>query len=243
MSIIPSFTVEMDIFDVLYLSYFIPEKRLRHTIPSHIPFALSYENKTIISLVIFRSINVASSLFPFLHFSYNQANIRTYVVDPITGSPAVFFIKSGITSAFVSFAARVLKIPWHSISMSLDVRYENNRPVQYRVWGNWEEDFNIELERGHSPLDHDPFQSMEERVRFLTGPAVGFYGASGKLIRFEVNHSAVKPSTGKLSTIQCPILVSSGLMNDKELLMPQSILMAPYGHFTVFMPPTTISTR
>jgi hypothetical protein len=242
MGILPSFTVQMDIFDVLYLSYLIPEIRLRPAVPAQIFFAVTYGDKTIISFVIFRSKNVTSSLFPFFHFSYNQANIRTYVVDPVTRMPAVFFLKSGITSSFIAFVTGLLKIPWHSISMGLDVRYENDRPCQYYVEGKWRGHFNIELKGDQSPLKNPaPFQSPEEASLFLTGPSVGFYGTSGKLIRFEVNHSAIKLSTGILSAIHCPVLVNSGLMRDNELITPQSVLMAPNSHFTVFMPPTTIS--
>ncbi|MCX5805985.1 MAG: DUF2071 domain-containing protein [Proteobacteria bacterium] len=243
MSIFPSFAVQMDIHDILYLSWLIPEKRLQPAIPAHMHFALTHEGQTIISIVIFRSKNVVSSFFPFLHFSYNQANIRAYVIDPVSGMPAVFFIKSGITSPFVSFVTGLLKIPWNSISMCLDVRYKNDHLYQYHVEGNWEEHFNIELKEDFNPLDPAPFQNLEEAARFLTCPAVGFYGRSEKLIRFEVNHSAIKPSNGRLISIQCPILVNSGLIINNELETPNSILIAPYGHFTVFMPPAMISIQ
>ncbi|MCX5811834.1 MAG: DUF2071 domain-containing protein [Proteobacteria bacterium] len=231
----------MDIYDVLYLSWLIPQKRLRSFIPADIPFASKYEDKTIISLVIFQSKNVTSSLFPFLHFSYNQANIRTYIVDPVTGMSAVYFLKSGITSQFISFVTGLLKIPWQSISMNLDARYGDDYPYQYQVDGNWGGNFKIELKEDRNPSNPVPFQSIKEAALFLTGPAVGFYGTPGRLIRFEVNHSPIKPLTGKLSTMQCSILVNSGLIKEKELMAPQSALMAPYGRFTVFMPPGMIS--
>lgn len=241
MGIIPSFTVQMDIYDVLYLSWLIPQKRLGPFIPAHISFASKYEDKTMISLVIFQSKNVTSSLSPFLHFSYNQANIRTYIVDPVTGMPAVFFLKSGITSQFISFVTGLMQIPWQSISLNLDARHGDDYPYQYQVDGNWGGNFKIEVKEDRSPSNHAPFQSIEEAALFLTGPAVGFYGAPGRLIRFEVNHSPIKPLTGKLSAIQCSILVDSGLMKENELAAPQSALMAPYGRFTVFMPPGIIS--
>ena len=197
-----------------------------------------------ISLVIFRSKNVTSSIFPLLRFSYDQANIRTYVIDPVTGKHAVFFLKSGITSPLVSFLTGILSIPWISIAMGVDVRYENDRFDQYRVEGTWEESFSIELTSDHDSVPNlAPFQDLEEATHFITGPAVGCYGASEKLIRFEVNHSAIKASRGKLSTIHCPILVSSGLLTDKELVNPQSALIAPYGRFTVFMPPALLSLQ
>jgi hypothetical protein len=85
----------------------------------------------------------------------------------------VFFLQSGITSYFASFAAGLLKIPWHSISMGLDVRYENDHPYRYRVEGNWEGYFNIEIKEDQNQLNMMPFQSLEETTSFLRGPVVG----------------------------------------------------------------------
>jgi uncharacterized protein YqjF (DUF2071 family) len=197
MSLIPPFTVQMDIHDVLYLSYLIPEKRLRPAIPDSMRFAVTSQDKTIVSLVMFHSRNVRASFFPFLRFDYDQANIRAYVLDPATGKPAVFFLRSGITSPLVAAITRILRIPWQSISMRLDVQHDNNPSYQYTVEGNWEGNFNIRLNESQNPLiDMEPFQTPEEAIHFLTSPTVGFYGASGGLVRFEVQHSAIKPSMG-----------------------------------------------
>jgi hypothetical protein len=242
MGLIPSFTVQMDIHDVLYLSYLIPEKRLRPAIPDSVRFAVTYQDKTIISLVIFHSKNVRASFFPSFRFGYDQANIRTYVLDPITGKPSVFFLKSGITSPLIAAITRILRIPWQCISMRLDVRHDNNPSYQYAAEGNWEGDFNIRLNKNQdSPLDVEPFQTFEEASHFITGPSVGFYGSPGGVIRFEVQHSAIKTSMGRISVIDFPMLVRSGLLTDGELWFPHSALIAPHGLFSVSMPPTRIS--
>jgi uncharacterized protein YqjF (DUF2071 family) len=101
MGLIPSFSVEMDIYDVLYLSYVIPEERPRPAVPDSMRIAAPSPGKAVISVVIFRSKNVTASIFPFIHFAYDQANLRTYVIDPITGRNAVFFLKSAITSRLI----------------------------------------------------------------------------------------------------------------------------------------------
>jgi uncharacterized protein YqjF (DUF2071 family) len=242
MRLLPSFTVQMDIHDVLYLSYLIPEKRLRPAIPDNVPFAVTSQDKTIVSLVIFHSRNVRASFFPFFRFNYNQANIRTYILDPVTGKPAVFFLKSGITSPFIAAVTRILGIPWQYISMGFDVQHDHNPSYQYAAEGSWEGDFNIRLKENEDPLlNMEPFQTLDEAIHFLTSPSVGFYRSSDGFIRFEVHHSPIKPSMGKISAITFPILVHSGLLTDGELWLPHSALIAPHGLFSISMPPTRVS--
>jgi len=127
--------------------------------------------------------------------------------------------------------------------MNLDVFWKNHTTCKYSVKGNWEGDFHIYLSDNNKQLNTFPFENIEETIRFLTGPATGFYRKSGKLIRFEVIHSPIKPLTGRLLSIKCPIFDKTGFITDKELEEPQSILIAPYGRFTVFMPPEKLSIQ
>jgi hypothetical protein len=242
MGFIPSFTVEMDIYDILYLSYIIPEERLRSTVPHSIRLVTPVPGRAIISLVMFRSKNVKTSLLPIVHFVYDQTNLRTYVIDPRTGNNAVFFLKSGITSRFISIATRLLQIPWQVASLHLDTGYDSeNRLTRYFIEGHWEGPFNIILEKGQDTIvNPEPFNTPEEAMRFLTGPAVGLYNTSGGLIRFDVKHSAIKPATGSISVIDFPMLTQMGLVTDEELWKPQSVLIAPESHFRIYMPPSRL---
>lgn len=242
MGLIPSFTVEMDIYDVLYLSYIIPEARFRPAVPDKIRLVAPSQGKAIISLVMFHSKNVTASLFPFVHFAYDQANLRTYVIDPRTGKNAVFFLKSGITSRFISIATRLLHIPWQVVSLRLDTGYDNeNRLTSYAIEGHWQNPFDIILKENQNIMtNQEPFSTPEEAMRFLTGPAIGLYNTHGGLVRFEVKHSEIKPATGTISRIDFPMLTRSGILTDNELWKPQSVLVAPDGHFTIYMPPTKL---
>ncbi len=242
MRLVPSFTVHLDIYDVLYLSYMVPITRLRPFVPDALNFAVTLEDTSIISLVVFRSRNVRVSLLPFLRFKYDQANIRTYVVDPTTGKPSVFFLKSGITSPLVSVATGVLGIPWQHISIRIDTEHRDNEPSIYAAQGNWDGAFSVCINKDRSFLiDMTPFQTPEEAIRFLTGPSVGFYKSSSGVIRFEVEHSAIKPSMGTISAIHFPILTRMGLVTDDELPLSHSALVAPHGYFNVSMPPHNVS--
>jgi Uncharacterized conserved protein (COG2071) len=242
MGLIPSFTVQMDIYDVLYLSYIIPEERLQPAVPDNIRLASPVQGKAIISLVIFRCKNVTASLFPFVHYNYDQVNLRTYVIDPPTGKNAVFFLKSGITSRFISVITNLLQIPWQSVSLSLDTRYDNEGGfAHYAVEGNWDGAFNIVLNANRDPaVNPKPFNALDEAIRFLTGPAVGFYATSRGLIRFEVKHSEISPAMGVVSSVHLPMLPLSGFVMNEELWRPDSVLVAPDGHFTIYMPPTRL---
>jgi hypothetical protein len=242
MGLIPSFRVEMDIYDVLYLSYLVPEERLRPAVPDRLPFAVTSAGKTVISIVIFHSRNVRASFFPLLHFTYDQANIRTYVLDPLTGKESVFFLKSGITSPFIASVTSLLRIPWHSISMNLDARYANESVNRYAVEGSWGDRFKILVNENREPLTPvGPFQTAQEAARFLTGPSVGFYGQAGGLIRFEVHHSEIRPLWGRISEIELPLLARPGLLTEDEMRLPFSTLVAAHARFTVFMPPSKVA--
>jgi hypothetical protein len=242
MGLIPSFTVLMDIYDVLYLSYLVPEERLRPSVPDAVGFAARSEGRTMLSLVLFHSRNVRASFLPFLHFSYDQANIRTYVLDPLTGAPAVFFLKSGITSRLVSAATGILGVPWQPISMRIEAMPGSGPLREYTAAGRFEGDFRMRLAVGPEPASGMAlFRTPEEAVRFLTGPTTGFYGSSGGLVRFEVEHSPISPAMGRLSAIECPVLVNSGLLTDDELRSPHSALIARHGRFKVSMPPARVS--
>ncbi len=242
MGLIPSFTVEMDILDVIYLSYLIPEERLRPTVPATLNIASPITGKAIVSLVIFRSNNVRASIFPFLRFTYDQINLRTYVTNPVTGSNAVFFLKSGITSRFIAAVTNLLGIPWQPVSLHLGGSISDiNKSTYHTITGYWQHPFEITLNRDqHTDPDSRPFNSVREAIHFLTGPVAGFYNTPGGLIRFQVRHSKIEPLTGSISSIYCPVLSRSGLLMDEEIHNPQNLFIAPEGHFTVYMPPVKL---
>jgi hypothetical protein len=244
MNCIPSFKVKMDLQNVFYLSYLIPKKCLHPLVPERLSFAVTCDDKTIISCVFFRSRNVRASFLPFLRFNYDQANIRTYVIDPVSGRPAVMFLKSGITSKLISIATGLLGIPWLPISVRIATAQSNANETRYSVDGTWGDDFSIELTENSNPLQETtPFSSTGDMISFLTGPSVGFYTTASGVIRFNVRHSVVEPHLGSISSIHFPDLVKSGLAGQDELLHPQSVLLASDASFEITMPPTKISLQ
>src|SRR5512136_2908473 len=92
----------MTLKNVFYISYALPSKTLRPLVPDALTLATVGGNMAFISLVALRSTQVRFSSLPFFRFNYNQFNIRTYVIDPLSRQPAVYFIRSGVTSRFIS---------------------------------------------------------------------------------------------------------------------------------------------
>lgn len=238
----PPFSVKMDITDVLYLTYMVPEKRLRPAVPDKIPFAMTCEEKTFLSLVIFHNKNVRVSFFPFIRFNYDQVNVRAYVRDPVTRQTAVFFLHSGITSQAVSFLTRLLKIPWPAMSLSIDAAYEKDRVKRYSAEGDWEGELHINIGEDHAHVqDYAPFRDVSGAVQFLVAPTVGFYAVSGGVIRFEVEHTGVTPSgNNAVSVVRFPMLEACAYMSGAELQHPHSALITPHAFFRVILPPTLI---
>ncbi|MBP1748964.1 MAG: hypothetical protein H6Q52_1503 [Deltaproteobacteria bacterium] len=239
---VPPFSVKMDITDVLYLTYLVPEKRLRPAVPGTIPFAMTYEGNTFISLVVFHNLNVRTSFFPFVRFNYDQINVRTYIRDPVTGQTAVFFLHSGITSRVVSFITRLLKIPWPAMSLTIGAAYENDTVKNYSAEGDWAGEVHIHT-GDDTGRDHDyaPFRDIKGATEFLTTPTVGFYAASGGVIRFEVEHASVMPSGSDAASVRFPMLEALGYVTRAELQHPHSALITPHAFFRVMLPPRLIT--
>jgi hypothetical protein len=126
--------------------------------------------------------------------------------------------------------------------MRIDTGHDDEHHfTRYAAEGHWEGPFNIILKENRtSGITPALFQTLQEEMHFLTGPTGGFYNTSGGLIRFEVKHSEIKPAMGTISAINFSMLTQTGLVTDDELRNPQSVLIAPDGHFTVYMPPTKL---
>ena len=227
----------MDLHDLLYLSYMIPGERLRPYIPRPIPFAYLREGMAIFSLVIFHCRDVKVSFLPLLRFSYDQVNLRTYVIDPVSGRPAVLFLKSGISSRLVSVATNMLGIPWHFVSMKMLAEYGGNGLVRYNAEGQWEGRFRMTLEAGAEPVGRGPFESAHEAARSIMGPQTGFFIIPSGLARVEVRHPETEPFLARVSHVEFPLSQCLGLLSEDELPAPFNAIVVAKAHFVVSMPP------
>jgi len=217
----------MDLRDVLYISYRVPSTRIRPLVPSALPLA-SIDDRVFVSLVAMQCRQVHISSLKWLGFNYDQINLRTYVIDPETGKPAVYFFKSGVSSRFISMATRIIGIPWQRISFALRIESSGiNNIDKYRASGHWYGDIDIEMQ-----TSGDINQDMST-VEHITGPRAGFIGSGDSLKRIDIEHKALEIRALSLSRFKFSLPVEAGLLQESELESPNSVLMVPVSKFTI----------
>ena len=232
------FCVKMSLRDVIYISYALPVRTLRPLVPDILPLATVESDVAFISLVILRSTKVRLAAFPLLKFYYNQFNIRTYVVDPVSGRFGVYFIKSGITSRLISLVTNTIGIPWQFIDLTTDTKMtEGSKSIS--VYGNWEGTFSLKTKYKADAKVLPPFfKDTKSAVDFLIRPLVGFAGDDRQLSRFTIQHPEVEPENWYLLELDCPLFQK--LVTIEDLRRPHSVFYLPIADFSIFLPPRRI---
>jgi len=232
------FCVMMTLRDVLYISYTVPTARLRKLVPEPLQLATVGKDLAFISIVVLRSTRVRLRLLPFPRFNYKQLNIRTYVTDPVTGRHAVYFLRSGVTSALISLVTRISGIPWQHIDLETEVN-PNKETDSYTASGHWEGNYYL---KSQSLLDDSKglplFENRRDAVDFLIRPLIGFIGDKGRLGRFNIQHPEVEPQSWQLTELDFPLFTNLGMVD--ELENPHSVFFLPKADFAIYFPPKTI---
>jgi hypothetical protein len=224
--------------DVLYVSYAIPSGRMRTLVPDILSPATGGDDMAFISIVVLRSSQVRMSLLPFLRFDYYQLNIRTYVKDPVSGKHAVYFIRSGVTSRFISLVTRMSGIPWHLINLKTKIT-EQNETDSYVASGNWDSNFSLRAQASSDASKKHPFfENRESAVDFLIRPLIGFIGGKRRLGRFTIQHPEVEPKLFTLTELEFPLFTNLDVVD--ELSNPHSVFFLPMADFSIYLPPTRI---
>ena len=168
--------VRMTLNNVVYISYAVPATKLRKIVPEPLQLATSGKDTAFISIVILRNTRVRLRILPLFRFNYSQLNIRTYVIDPISGQHAVYFIRSGITSAIVSLVTRISGIPCQLIDLNIDVD-PHKETGSYLAKGNWQGNYSIKYQIASEDVKEMPlFKNNKDAIDFLIRPLIGFIG-------------------------------------------------------------------
>jgi uncharacterized protein YqjF (DUF2071 family) len=230
--------VQMTLRDVLYVSYSLPIEKLRTFVPDVLSLATVGGDRAFISIVALQSTRVRLSLLPFTQFKYNQLNIRTYVVDPVSGKNAVYFLKSGVTSRFISLVTRMSGIPWQFIDLETEVNAQNEKD-SYVASGNWEGKFSLRAQVFSNDSKNTLFfENRKAAVDFLIRPLIGFVGDGRQPGRFTIWHPEVKPHFGILTELDFPLFMNLGVVD--KLYNPHSVFFLPMAEFSIYLPPRRI---
>jgi len=236
LKLIPDFSVDMVVENILYLFYLVPASRLRPLIPDPLSM-LTVNDHVFLSVVTFHCAGVRLTALPYPRFAYDQINIRTYVKDPMTGKDGAYFFRSAINSYSVTFLTHALKLPWKTAPFHIEAVYDKrNRCKNYRLTGDWNGRTSIEASEEDTPLRTDVTPP-----RLLTGPLIGFYLLDHKILRFEVKHPEEQTRSCRIIEIRFPLLSKSGLLTEDEIKQPNCAFLAKRIDFRTYLPPRIIS--
>lgn len=233
------FSVEMRLHDMLYVSYLVPVQRLLTRIPHNFQLAEPEKGKVFLSLVIFRGKTSGAATVPTPPIPFDQVNIRTYVVDPLTGQLAVYFVHCGISGALITFLYRILSgMPVEHTPFAIRTRRDlDGRYGAYEASGIWHGQFSIKAEQTAEKVTAlDPFPSREEAMSYLIDPLAGFYSDTKIVRRLEVFHEPLEPRICSPLEVRFPYLSSLGLVEEEEIARPHSVLLVPYTPFLIYLP-------
>jgi hypothetical protein len=212
--------------------------RMRSLVPEALEMAKAGDGMAFVSIVALRTTDVRLSLLPFIRFSYHQLNIRTYVVDPLTGQPAVYFIRSGVTSRFISLATNLFGIPWQTIDIEV-IKNHDVKGSYYTVTGNWNGSFFLKArEAPDDAVIPAFFKSRSDAVDFLVRPLIGFIGESRRLGRFTIRHASIEPRSWRLEELSFPSFAELVVADD--ITEPHSVFSLPSAEFTINLPPKRV---
>lgn len=232
-------SVEMLLRDMLYVSYLAPVSRLNPFLPPVLKPATVDGENVFVSLVIFRGKTSGAATIPAPRIPFDQVNIRTYVIDPMTGKPAVYFVHCGISGSFITFLYRTLSgMPVEHTPFSIKPEKGTNGSYShYNASGTWNGQFTIETEEISPALDTlAPFPNVQRAIDYLIDPLVGFYSDENTLRRLEVYHGPLVPRVCRATTINFPYLTRLGIVPEDEVSSPHNVLLVPVTPFFINLP-------
>jgi hypothetical protein len=231
-------SVDMLLRDMLYVSYLLPAELVRPIVPASLALA-AIDGHVFLSLVIFRGKTTALTGVPSPRFPFDQVNVRTYVLDPVTGGPSVYFVKCGISSGLITFLYKLFSgMPVEHIGYRIEVQQDNEGVyADYSATGNWNGDFSLRVREIAPALESlPPFSGVQEAIDYLIDPLVGFYSSGQKMLRLEIFHPPLIPRVGVLEHARFPYLNRLGLLDPEAVSRPHNVLLIPATPFHIYLP-------
>jgi len=232
-------SVEMLLRDMLYVSYLIPSSRIIRFLPPFLKPAVVDGERVFVTLVIFRGKTSGAATIPTPRIPFDQVNIRTYTIDPVTEKPSVYFIHCGISGGLITYLYRALSgMPVEHTPFSIkSEKAKDGVYVRYDVSGRWHGLFTIDAEEVSNALTAlSPFPNVQNAIDYLIDPLVGFYSDGPILRRLEIYHDPLIPRVCKPAKISFPYLTQLGIVPENEIAIPHSILLIPFTPFLIYLP-------
>ncbi len=236
-------SLEMILYDMLFISYLVPEERLQPLLPPGITPAWVMERQAIIGVWLFHVLEAKAARVPSPRLAYNQANVYTFVRDPITQEKAMFLLRASVTAGAVARVARWLKIPVDVIR--LEITPERDKRLRYRRYqaqGEWTGTLQVEVDEVAPRLnDLPPFANAQAAAVYLTDMLIGLYAPGTDIRRMEAWHPRLQPRVAQARMVQLPILTHLGVITEDEMARPHCVLLAPRGHYLLHLPPHRVT--
>lgn len=237
-------SVKMTLNHVFYISYLVPISRIRPFLPEVLQPATAFPEHMFVSIVGMKCNGVRIYGFPWPSFDYDQLNVRTYVIDPQTGTPAVYFFRSGVSSGIIPLLTSIFGITWEKINFDLQpsIGQETARP-NYKVIGDWQEDLYFEITEPESHSEEKgAFPDLTSEISNITGPRIAFMASGKHTIRYEATQEILSVQRARLVDIRFQLPVTMGLLKQAELSRPDSVLLASRTKLGAYLPPQRVST-
>jgi hypothetical protein len=232
-------TVEMYLRDMLYVSYLLPTATVRPHVPASLSLAEAEKDRVFITVVMFRGTTRKGLGIPSPPIPFDQVNIRTYVIDPVTGKPAVHFIHCGVAQGLIAYLYRLLSgMPVEYAPFRITVTgSRGDLEASYRVAGKWRGNLLFSARRAGERLDDlPPFGTRKEAMDHLIDPLTGFYTVSGGLRRLEIYHDPLDPVPCILEEAFFPYLSALGLVGGDAIGTPHNVLFVKETPFLIYLP-------
>ncbi len=225
--------------DLLYVSYLLPSATVRPHVPARLSLAEAEKDRVFITVVMFRGTTKKGLGIPSPPIPFDQVNIRTYVIDPVTGTPAVHFVHCGVAQGLIAYLYRLLSgMPVEYAPFRITVTGSGGgQGTAYRVRGDWRGDLLFDARRAGERLDGlAPFATRKEAMDYLIDPLTGFYTVRRGLRRLEIYHEPLNPVPCVLEEAVFPYLSRLGLVAEEAIGKPHNVLFVKETPFLIYLP-------
>jgi uncharacterized protein YqjF (DUF2071 family) len=209
----------------------IPEATLRAHLPPNLRSVVR-DGHAFMSAVMFRNRNLRPAILGVPRMTSFQMNVRSYIVDPVSGEPdSVFFHGLYLSGRWLAvLSSRLFGVPFQHLPLTVAVRHDGNRVAAYEAQSS---DDRVSI------LAHEADQSVDrEMLGLLTNPHTGYVlDRHGMLQCWSIWHRPQNVHTMAVNRAAVASLPALGLGTAQWAFYVPSI------DYEVYLPPTAAMER